>query len=328
MNGKEVYEEKIKQKIEALIKENSDKPYLKGFYNFMGNSLSCSTKFNYVYFVVAFMNYTQKKVEELDFDDYTEFMSSISNTTSSHQIGVYSGLKKFAKYLVASRKTDYNPMEHIARPKFIEKEETIKKREKGYLEKKEIKKYISSVKNGVGSDKARAKQETWKERDLLIILLFLNTGMRCSALFKLDVNSIDLDNKTLIVSDKGDKIKQYVLSEELIGHIKAWLTVRDILLDDKNENALFISNERRRMCQRTINRIVSKYAADIKGKNISPHKLRATYGTQLLEETRDIYFVQQCMGHASPSTTELYIRGQNKGNEVKACDIMSRITFK
>lgn len=327
MNGKEIYEEKIRQKTEAIIKDNPDKPYLKGFYNFMGNRLSCSTKFNYIYFTVSFMNYNKKNIEELEFDDYTEFLSSIGNATSSHQIGVYSGLKKFATYLIASRKADYNPMEHIERPKFKEKEETIAKREKGYLEKKEIKKYIATVKEGIGSDRAKAKQEPWKERDLLIVLLFLNTGMRCSALFKLDVNSIDLESKILTVNDKGDKIRQYVLSEDLIDHVKAWLVNRENLLNGKNENALFISNERRRMCQKSIGRVVSKYAANIEGKNISPHKLRATYGTQLLEETRDIYFVQQCMGHTNPSTTELYIRGQNKCNELKASDIMSRITF-
>ena len=327
MTGKEIYKDKFKQKTEAIIKNNPDKSYLKGFYNFMGNSLSCSTKFNYIYFVVTFMNSNGKKVEELDFDDYTEFLSGISTATSSYQIGVYSGLKKFATYLVASRKTDYNPMEHIDRPKFKEEEETKKKREKGYLEKKEIKKYLSTVKNGVGSDRARAKQEAWKERDLLIILLFLNTGMRCSALYKLDVESISLEDKVLVVNDKGDKIRQYVLSDELIKCATTWLKNREKLLGDKTERALFISNERTRMCQRSISRVVSKYAANIKGKNISPHKLRATYGTQLLEETRDIYFVQKCMGHSNPSTTELYIRGQDNGNEAKASDIMSRITF-
>lgn len=327
MNGKEIYEEKVKQKIYNIIKDNNDKPYLKGFYNYMGNSLSCSTKYNYVCYVVTFMNSNGKKIEEIDFDDYTEFLSGISSLTSSYQIGVYSGLKKFAKYLVASRRTDYNPMDHIERPKFKEDEKTIARREKGYLEKREIKEYLSTIKSGVGSDIAKAKQESWKERDLLIILLLLNTGMRCSALYKLDVDSIDLENKTLTVTDKGDKVKRYVLSEELIEHVKAWLITREILLNDKSENALFISNERKRLCQKSISRVVSKYAANIEGKNISPHKLRATYGTQLLEETGNIYFVQQCMGHSNPSTTELYIRGQNNDNESKASDIMSRLTL-
>ena len=329
MNGKEVYEDQFKNRVNKIIQENLDKPYLKGFYNYMGSSrLSSSTKYNYIYFVVSFMNDNKKEIEDLELDDYTEFLSKISNATASYQIGVYSGLKKFASYLVASRKTDHNPMEHISRPKFKEKEETITKREKGYLEKKEIGKYLCSVKSGVGSSRARAKQEQWKERDLLIILILLNTGMRCSALFKLDVDSFDLNKKTLTVSDKGDKVKTYVLSDELMEHIDKWLCKREMFLDGKEEVAMFISNERKRMCQKSISRIVTKYSVNIKGKNISPHKLRATYGTQLMEETGDIYFVQQCMGHSNPATTELYIRGQNKNNELKANDIMSKILFK
>ena len=271
------------------------------------------------------MNTNGKSVENLDLDDYTEFLTRLNNMTSSYQISVYSGLKKFAKYLVASRKATYNPMEDIARPKHKEKEETIAKREKGYLEKKEINKYISTVKSGVGTSKAVARQETWRERDLLIILIFLTTGMRCSALYKLDLSSIDLQNKILTANDKGDSVRTYALSDELIEAIREWLCKREQILNGIEENALFISNQRVRMNQMSIYRVVNKYADGIKGKHITPHKLRATYGTQLLKETRDIYFVQQCMGHVSPTTTELYIRGQNKDNETRACDIMSKI---
>ena len=58
----------------------------------------------------------------------------------------------------------------------------------------------------------------------------------------------------------------------------------------------------------------------------SPHKLRATYGTQLYDKTRDIYLVQQCMGHSSPKTSELYVRGQKNSSREKAADIMAQIT--
>lgn len=326
MNGKEVYEERYRVKTENVINNNPDKPYLKGFYNYMSSSrLSCSTKYDYVNYVVAFMNTNGKKVEELELDDYTEFLTGLNNMTSSYQISVYSGLKKFAKYLIASKKTTHNPMEEIARPKHKEKEETIAKREKGYLEKREINKYIASVKAGIGTNRAIARQGQWKERDLLIVLIFLSTGMRCSALYKLDIDSIDLQNKTLTANDKGDCVRSYTLSDDLIDSVKDWLEKRKEILGDVKENALFISNQRTRMDQSSIYRVVNKYAEGIKGKHITPHKLRATYGTQLLIETRDIYFVQECMGHSSPTVTELYIRGQKNDNESRACDIMSKI---
>lgn len=76
------------------------------------------------------------------------------------------------------------------------------------------------------------------------------------------------------------------------------------------------------MDQTSISRAVNKYSITIKGKHITPHKLRATYGTQLYNITKDIYFVQQCMGHSNPKTTELYVREDNKDRK-KASDIMS-----
>ena len=82
------------------------------------------------------------------------------------------------------------------------------------------------------------------------------------------------------------------------------------------------------MDQSTIYRIVNKYAKDIEGKHITPHKLRATYGTHLYDKTKDVYLVQSCMGHSNPKTTEMYIRGQNNNNRKTAADIMSKITFK
>jgi len=327
MNRKEAYDNKYKKKIDKIIQNNTDKNYLRGFYNYMGSRLAYSTKYDYLNYVVNFINFTEKEIVDIGLDDYTNFLSTIEDMTTPYQISVYSGLKKFATYLIASNKTSDNPMKYIERPKFKEREDTKEKREKGYLEKREIKKYLSSVKSGTGTNRAIARQEAWKERDLLIIMIFLNMGIRCSALYKLDVSSINFDNMTLTTNEKGDKIRTRLISEDLMKYIKDWLIKREIILDGVNESALFISNQRTRMDQSSIYRVVNKYSKSIEGKHITPHKLRATYGTQLLNETHDIYFVQSCMDHSSPQTTELYIRGQKKEGETKSCDIMSKIIF-
>lgn len=325
MKGTEAYELKYKNTIDKLIQNNPDKPYLRGFYNFMGSRLSISTKCDYIYYIVSFINFSNKDIKDLDLDDYTNFLSQIEDRTASYQISVYSGLKKFAKYLLASKKAVDNPMDHIERPKFVEKDTTIAKREVGYLDKKEIKKYLSAVTNGTGTERARTRQEKWRERDLSIILLLLSTGMRCSALYKLDVDSIDFEKQVLTSNEKGDKVRTYDLSDDLIDNINEWLEKRKEILGDIKESALFISNQKNRMDQKSISRVVKKYSSEITNKNITPHKLRATYGTQLLKETNNIYFVQECMGHSNPKTTELYIRGEKNGNSKKASDIMSKI---
>ena len=75
----------------------------------------------------------------------------------------------------------------------------------------------------------------------------------------------------------------------------------------------------------TLKNIVKKYAVDINGKNITPHKLRATYGTQLYNKTGDIYFVSKAMKHANVQTTEIYIEDNERDVNNRVADIMNKL---
>lgn len=325
MNGVEFYSNKIEDRINNLIQENEiDMPYLRGFYYFIKDSLTESSAYKYLGHIIRFMNDIEKNIYDIEIDDYLYYLGNTNRRkSSSYQITVYSALKKFSEYLYITRKNSLNGMEHIKRPKFKESEQTIKKREIGYLDKNEIKTYIATVKNGTGSSYAKARQEKWKDRDLAIILIFLTTGIRCSALFKLDVSSIDFDRHILMVTDKGNKVIEYLLDSEVEKIIKEWLFQREKIITDNNQ-ALFISNMKKRMSVEAISLIVKKYSINIDGKHITPHKLRATYGTQLYNETHDIRFVQSCMNHNSPKTTELYIRGNQDTDKQRAAQIVSK----
>lgn len=330
MNGNLEYEKKYQRKIDKILAENKN---LYGFYSFIGDK-SISTIYNYLLNVNSFLSEIRDKhVSQLNVDDFAGHMMKIQRnkngekTTSSYRIAVYSALKKYGKYLVASNQIEKNPMDFIDRPKPIESQTTIEKREKGYLSKKEIPQYVAAVEDGIGTERSIKYQQEWKERDLAIIMIFLNTGIRCSALMKIDMNNINFENQTLTVTDKESYVNCYELSTELLDIIKAWVVKRNEILKENNVDALFISNRKTRMDQTSIYRIVNKYASKIKEKHITPHKLRATYGTQLYDATKDIYFVQECMKHSNPKTTELYIRG-NKNRTKKASDIMKNITIK
>lgn len=329
MNGNKAYELQYENEIKKIINKT---PELQGFYAYIGDK-ALSTVCNYLGHVSNFLRYIDKPVSQVNFDDFNGYLMTSrkskngETTTSSYRIVVYQALKKYSKYLVARGVLKTDPMDSIDRPKAVESQKTIEKREIGYLSKAEITKYINSVDIGVGSNMSKSFQKEWRERDKAIIIVFLNTGLRRAALMKLDVNSINFEDKNLIVTDKEGKVDTYSLSDEVLEILNAWLRKREKLLNGKHEDALFISNRRQRMNQRAIYDIVKKYASNIKGKNITPHKLRATYGTQLYEATKDIYFVQDCMHHANPQTTELYIRG-NKNQTKKASDIMKNLTIK
>ena len=330
MTGNLEYESKYQRKIDNILASNRN---LYGFYSFIGDK-SISTIYNYLLDVNSFLLYIENKPSnKLNVDDFAGYMMKIQKnrngekTTSSYRIAVYSALKKYGKYLVASNQLEKNPMDFIDRPKPVENQKTVAKREIGYLSKKEIPKYVTAVEYGVGTIRSRKRQKEWKERDMAIIMIFLNTGIRCSALMKIDIDSIDFENKILTVTDKESNVNIYELSTELLDIIKSWMVKRDEILDGKKVDALFISNRKTRMDQGSIYKIVNKYASNINGKHITPHKLRATYGTQLYNATKDIYFVQECMKHSNPKTTELYIRG-NRNQTKEASDIMKNITMK
>lgn len=326
MNGVQEYNKKFIDKINNVLKNQPD--FIKGYVNFLSDT-SITTKYAYMNYVIGFIDKINKSIETLTLDDFSGYISDIeykedgSLTTSSYRIAAYSALKKFSNYLFVSKRISEDYMLSVKRPKATESQKTIEKRESGYLTSKEISKYIHTIEDN-SVNRFKQNGEEWNIRDIVIIKVFLNTGIRCSALWKLDISSVDFENKTLIVTDKGDKVKKYDLSDDLISDICEWVELKKEKINDNND-ALFISQRKQRMSSRAIYDVVKKYSKDIKNKNITPHKLRATYGTQLYKATGDIYFVQDCMNHANPKTTELYIRGTNKENTKKASDIMSKI---
>lgn len=326
MDGNEIYLKISNDRINNAIKENKKWKSIAGFSSFISN-MQPTSAYNYILRVSEFLRETGKNESELTLDDFTGYLASKRGTTASYQITTYAALKKYSKYLKASNRIKDDYMAYVSRPKARDSQKTIEKRSHGYLDTEEIRKYIAKIETGCGSHKARARQKEWKERDKLIILMFLSTGMRCSALFKLNVSNIDLEHGRITVTDKGDKVFNYVISADLYKSIIEWLEKRKSILAGIQEDALFINCQKKRISQKGITDIVNKYAAAIGRPEISPHKLRATYGTQLYNQTKDLVFVQTCMNHNNPRTTELYIRGDKEQYKTAAADIMSKMLF-
>lgn len=325
MSGVSELEYKFKIKIDNVVGGNI---VLKHYVNFL-DSLSVRTKYTYVCMIKAFLQHVDKRIEELEFDDFNDYMSSVKymdnheTKTSSYLITVYSSLKKFCEYLYISKKINENYMLSIKRPKAIDKQKTIQKREVGYLNEREIKRLIINLDADLSTKRSLA--EEWKLRNKAIIYTFLYTGIRCSALCSIDIDDIDFDEQVLIVTDKGSKTRKFDLTDDFCEILKEWIEVRNNM-DLVYTNALFISNRRKRITNQAVALMVKEYAdlIGVGNKNITPHKLRATYGTQLYNKTGDIYFVQECMGHNSTETTQRYIRGDRK-NSKRAADIMKGI---
>ena len=156
-------------------------------------------------------------------------------------------------------------------------------------------------------------------RDLAVLHLLYSTGLRVSELSNLNRKDVNLDSKEFRVVGKGRKARIVFISDIAAGHLKAWL-------DSRNDNwtPLFVSNsnrsrtdsligEDRRLGPQAIERIV-RHISVRAGlvKKVTPHTLRHTFATELLKNGADIRSVQEMLGHASITTTQIYTHLTNK----------------
>lgn len=176
-----------------------------------------------------------------------------------------------------------------------------------YMEDDEVQKMIDAVISYDGlSEKQKQYAKTTKNRDLAILMLFLGTGIRVSELVGLDVSSIDFEKNSFVVTRKGGNQTILYFSDQVKNVLKRYYNER-ITIEPLpgHENALFLSLQKRRMTTRAVGNMVKKYAligAPLK-KKLSPHKLRSTFGTNLYQETGDIYLVADTLGHSDVNTT-------------------------
>lgn len=322
MTGTQELINKYREYIDILLESRPE--YFKGYVNYLGDA-SIRTKYYYLKYCINFIEWCDKDIKDLVYDDYINYLSTIEyskgkETTASYRIAVYSALKRFCEYLYVSGKTEVNYMLNIKRPKFKETQETIEKREKGYLTEQEIKQMMKFFDN-----RDDYKDERLNIRDKTMILTFLCTGIRQSALIALDLNDIDLKKKTLTVTEKGTKVRKYDIPDKLVRQMGKWLEARAEMLNGTEVEALFIAyRTKKRISIKAIEIAIKECTAFITDRKITAHKLRATYGTQLYNKTNDIFFVQQCMGHSDARVTQIYIRDK-KADTKKAGNIMQSL---
>lgn len=176
-----------------------------------------------------------------------------------------------------------------------------------YMEKEEVERMVQAIASGEGFSKSQqAYLRNTKRRDMAILMMFLGTGIRVSELVGLDVDDLDFSNSSFMVTRKGGNQTILYFPETVAALLQSYLEERkSVDAMPGHEHALFLSLQKRRITQRAVENLVKKYAligAPLK-KRLSPHKLRSTFGTNLYEQTGDIYLVADTLGHADVNTT-------------------------
>ena len=142
-------------------------------------------------------------------------------------------------------------------------------------------------------------------RDNAMVSTMLLAGIRVDALVKLNIQNVNLDEKKLTIRTKGDKTLKVFMNSKLRSILKQYLKYRIKLSSDCE--ALFLSNRMSRITSRQVS-FRLKYWLDKAGieKIISPHSLRHTFATQLLQKTQNLRIVQKALGHEYLETTRIY----------------------
>ncbi|MGJ8694848.1 MAG: site-specific tyrosine recombinase/integron integrase [Verrucomicrobiaceae bacterium] len=139
-------------------------------------------------------------------------------------------------------------------------------------------------------------------RDAAILELFYSTGLRLSELAALDVDDIDYSSETVRVMGKGAKERLVPIGSYAMKAIQSYRSIASI-----HEGPLFLSKLRKRLSTRSINSVLKKYLSHSSiAFNVTPHKLRHSFATHLLDHGADLRSVQSLLGHASLSTTQIY----------------------
>jgi len=202
-----------------------------------------------------------------------------------------SAIRSLYKYLVREKMVPLNPAATTSSPK-------LDRRLPSFLTLDDMKKLLAApdLKTPKG------------KRDRAIIELIYASGLRVSELVNLDLKQVYIETRELRVWGKGSKERVVLMGEPAVASLVRYLEEgRAALLGDKPSEAVFINRFGKRLPERRIQKLLDEYAhsAGIK-KRVYPHLLRHTFATHMLDGGADLRVVQELLGHANLSTTQIY----------------------
>lgn len=245
------------------------------------------------------------QIKAVDIEEYLDYLKYYIKDGSEHtnderaKMRKLAALRTFYNYFFKKEMITTNPAALVAMPKIHEKN-IIR------LDIDEVAMLLDEVEQG---GKLTKKQQQFhaktKLRDLAILTLLLGTGIRVSECVGLDIDDLDFKNDGIKIRRKGGNEVIIYFGDEVRNALLDYLETRKLIIaEEGSQNALFLSLQNKRISVRSVENLVKKYSKLVTHlKNITPHKLRSTYGTNLYRETGDIYLVADVLGHKDVNTT-------------------------
>lgn len=250
--------------------------------------------------IEAFTDFMLKRIgkvffwEQISTLDVRAYLSELNSQNYARRTVArkISSLRSFYKYLVREGIVEYSPLSRVRSPK-LEKKLPI------FLDEFEIRELLELP----------DKDKPLGIRDQAVLELLYATGCRVSELVGLSIDRIDLGNRYALLLGKGNKERIVPLGNTCCQVLTNYYSIRSQLMYkyQQQHNYIFINSRGAVLTDRSVRRILDKYINGLAlHKNVSPHTIRHTFATHLLEHGADLRSVQELLGHANLSTTQIY----------------------
>lgn len=243
--------------------------------------------------LLAYVNYHGLKVETVKLEDLDNFSASLHDQriTPRSQARILSGVRSFFKFLLLDGFIDADPTELLVSP--------------------HVRNALPDVLSTAEVDRLEASIDLSKwegQRNRAIIEVLFSCGLRVSELVNLKLSNLYVEEKFVRVTGKGDKERLVPISSRALDELNAWFADRNAMRIKPGEEDYVFLNRRGAHLTRTMILIMIKRQAVAAGitKTISPHTLRHSFATALLEGSADLIAIQAMMGHEDIATTEIY----------------------
>ena len=248
------------------------------------NSFILSNKINY-----KNMDYNEAKEYVIYLNKKNDAKSTISRKLSS--------LRTFYKYLVLNNNVESNPFLLVSSPK----------------KEKRIPKFINynNMEEILNVPNIKTKEG---QRERVILEVLYASGVRVSELVNIKLKDIDFSNKNILILGKGSKERLVSFGDYALEYINLYLKEgRNLLLDGVKSDYLIVGKKSEKLTTRRVEQIIDDIIKRTSIKlNITPHMFRHTFATHLLDNGCDLLVVQELLGHASLSSTEIYTHVSNE----------------
>ncbi|MCI8671800.1 MAG: site-specific tyrosine recombinase XerD [Bacilli bacterium] len=258
---------------------------------------SKNTRNSYAYDLILFAKFFESRdVAFLKKDDIQEYLRSRKESSAKTRAHYLTTINNFYKYLISENIIKQNPCEGIKMPK-LEKKLPV------YLT-------VEEVDNLLDINTSTA----YDLRNKAMLEVLYATGVRVSELCDLQMSNLFLDDGIIKVFGKGSKERLVPINETAIKYLREYLRFsRDSLLGTKDSEYVFISSRHTRITRQAFFKFLKKLCEE-KGikKNISPHILRHSFATHLINNGADLRIVQELLGHSDIQTTQIYTHLSNE----------------